>query len=329
MEQTNYLNFAEFFRAYFRAQTTDSLLIIQQDWDDSFDAKYTHDFTESVAVCNMLHAAATEFGMHSRICSYTPTALRNGENPPAEFVSTILNSLNETIIIMPTVFSLSHTQFRKDLSAKNVKIATIPGAKRYMFAQNGPMTPDSKMQDLTTQYAQQLRSHKFAKVTAHNTDITFELQSNLVHESDGLLLESDAFHNLPGAESYCVPKSANGFFTIQPGWGGDFAVSVPTTFFVENGFITRVESSNIPELTHIREHLAPQNWNKIAELGIGTNPSITFSQIAPHGWSTLLGEKIYGTIHIAHGNSFAMGGDNDVPIHIDWVIADAHIEFCN
>ena len=31
-------------------------------------------------------------------------------------------------------------------------------------------------------------------------------------------------------------------------------------------------------------------------------------------------EKVKGTIHLAFGNSRGMGGDNDVPVHIDCVI---------
>ena len=51
-----------------------------------------------------------------------------------------------------------------------------------------------------------------------------------------------------------------------------------------------------------------------AEFGIGTNPFLKVSG------NLLEDEKVKGTIHLAFGNSRGMGGDNDVPVHIDCVI---------
>jgi len=47
----------------------------------------------------------------------------------------------------------------------------------------------------------------------------------------------------------------------------------------------------------------------------------------PVCWSTLVAEKIGGSAHFANGNSLGMGGKNDVPIHIDWVVPGVELEF--
>jgi leucyl aminopeptidase (aminopeptidase T) len=42
----------------------------------------------------------------------------------------------------------------------------------------------------------------------------------------------------------------------------------------------------------------------------------------------LLGdEKLKGTIHLAFGNNCSMGGDNNVPVHIDALVLAPDVEF--
>ncbi|MGB4704322.1 MAG: hypothetical protein WBI18_04510 [Candidatus Saccharicenans sp.] len=42
-----------------------------------------------------------------------------------------------------------------------------------------------------------------------------------------------------------------------------------------------------------------------------------------------MAEKIFGSIHFANGNSKGMGGRNDVPVHIDWVVPNVRAEYYN
>ena len=78
-----------------------------------------------------------------------------------------------------------------------------------------------------------------------------------------------------------------------------------------------------------------ENYNLLAELGIGTNPIITAAYIAEHGWSPLLAEKIIGSAHFANGkNTYAddkakgiILGGNEVDRHIDWVVPGVRIEY--
>ena len=52
----------------------------------------------------------------------------------------------------------------------------------------------------------------------------------------------------------------------------------------------------------------------VAEFGIGTNSVLQISG------NLLEDEEVKGTIHIAFGNSASMGGNNDVPVHIDCMV---------
>jgi leucyl aminopeptidase (aminopeptidase T) len=58
----------------------------------------------------------------------------------------------------------------------------------------------------------------------------------------------------------------------------------------------------------------------VAEIGIGTHPAAR--PTAP----VIESEKALGTAHLAVGNSAVIGGDNDVPIHLDGITLDPTIE---
>ena len=53
--------------------------------------------------------------------------------------------------------------------------------------------------------------------------------------------------------------------------------------------------------------------------GIGTNPFLKISG------NLLEDEKVKGTIHLAFGNSASMGGNNDVPVHIDGMVRNPDV----
>jgi leucyl aminopeptidase (aminopeptidase T) len=143
------------------------------------------------------------------------------------------------------------------------------------------------------------------------------------------------YDNLPGAEAFAVPRHrgrTNGYFTVPKGWGGQQPISCEAKFIVKEGVIVDVQGQNSKDQGYIDNEIKPlifgkPDHNVVAELGIGTNPNVTPQYIKEHGWSALLAEKIIGSAHFANGNSKAMGGRNDVPVHIDWVVPDVRIEF--
>ena len=162
-----------------------------------------------------------------------------------------------------------------------------------------------------------------------------EIDRENVHVSSGVLDTPGKWGNLPGAEAYAPPVhlgKSNGFFTGPAGWGGNAPLPYPLRFTVQGGRFVSVEGEN-PEAEKfaeekVRPHLfgAP-GYEVLAELGIGTNPNLTAEYIAKKGWSALTAEKIAGSAHFANGNSFSMGGKNDVPVHIDWVVPGVKLEF--
>ncbi len=295
--------------------------------------KIAEKFKKSEKLCLTMAEIFEKNEIDCKILDYTVKELRNGANATKELYD---KTDYFDILFMPVVFSLTHTPFRKKQTEKGTRIASMPGFTLEMFEENGPMDADyQKIHKQTSKIAEKLSKSRFVKVKAEETDITVEIMSETAHVSSGLLNYKGAYGNLPGAEAYAVPVhkgKSNGYFTVKPGWGGQFPLKHKATFFVKNGVITEIKGETEEAQKYIDENIKPlvfggENFNILAELGIGTNPNITEEYIRKHGWSTLIAEKIYGSAHFANGNSFGMGGKNNVPIHIDWVVPNVKIEF--
>jgi leucyl aminopeptidase (aminopeptidase T) len=293
----------------------DQIVIIYQEAPSDCPSDLKQSFIDSKEVCDTLLQACVADGVPAEIKSYVPSILRNGVEPPSEF------TVEADLILAPTVFSITHTSFVKNTTAR--RVATLPGFKPYMFETVGNR---EELLRITNETFAKLSNAKRVHVTGAGTDMLVEVNPALVLESSGFLETAD-MHNIPGAEVFCVPKTANGYFTVPVGFGGKDALPSPIKFTIADGRFVDFEGDVEVLEKYIAPNFAGKDFNVLAELGIGTNPNITPEYMKRTGWSTLLAEKIYGSAHFANGNSKGMGGDNDVPIHIDWVVPDVKIEY--
>ena len=308
--------------------------IIVQEWAEHLGR--AEDFAESKALAREMESAFASAGIPVRICSYIPSIPRNGVDATEELYAQF--DAPEEVVFMPTVFSLTHTRFRKMLSERGSRIASMPGFTLALFAPNGPMDADLEaLEEATAAVAQNLKSARSVHIRADGTEMDVEIEPMLVHSSTGNITKAGAVGNLPGAEAYAVPVhrgNSNGHFTVPAGWGGPFPLEHAMRFRIRNGAFHTVEAvDDTPDARrYAREVVAPlifsgEDHEVFAELGIGTNPQITAGSIREYGWRILTAEKIWGSAHFANGNNAGMGGRNDVPVHIDWVVPNVSISY--
>lgn len=307
--------------------------IIMQEWNPEFGNEVLEKFEKSRELCLKIFEVLKNAGVDVELISYIPEEARSGVDAPQEVYQKI--GVKE-IIFMPTVFSLTHTNFRRTQTDKGSRIASMPGFTLEMFEKGGPMDVDYYLlHKKTEEMAENLRKSKYVRILAEGTDITVEIDPELVHVSSGLLVEPGSYGNLPGAEAYGVPVhegNSSGYFTVPEGWGGPKPLKYPLQFFIEKGRFVSVKGLTEEAEDYIEKEIKPlifggKDFDILAELGIGTNPNITEDYVKRKGWNTLVAEKIYGSAHFANGNSKGMGGKNDVPVHIDWVVPNVRILF--
>ena len=311
----------------------EKVAIVMQEWNPKFEEIFRKKFEDSTALCHRIYEVFKKAGVEVELLRYVPEEPRSGVDATPELYEKI--SFKE-IIFLPTVFSLTHTKFRKTQSEKGSRVASMPGFTLEMFEEGGPMDVDYHLlHQETVAVAEKLRHSRLVRVVAEETDITVEIDPTLVHVSSGLLTEPGKFGNLPGAEAYVVPiqeGNTNGFFTVPAGWGGAVPLKFRLKFFIEKGRFVEVKGETEEAQQYAEKEIKPlifggKNFDIVAELGIGTNPNITGEYVAKKGWNALVAEKIFGSAHFANGNSQGMGGQNDVPVHIDWVVPGVKLEF--
>ncbi len=307
--------------------------IIMQEWNPKFGREILPKFEKAKELCLKMYEIFKKNNVDVELISYMPEEARSGVDAPEVVYEKIGY---KEIIFMPTVFSLTHTNFRRVQTEKGSRIASMPGFTLEMYEEGGPMDVDyNLLHKKTEEIAEKLRKGRFVRIVADETDIKVEIEKGLVHVSSGLLDKPGKYGNLPGAEAYVVPVhegESNGYFTVPPGWGGPNPLRYKVKFFVEKGRFVDLRGESQEAQDYIEKEIKPlifggENFNILAELGIGTNPNITKDYVKRKGWNTLVAEKIFGSAHFANGNSKGMGGKNDVPVHIDWVVPDVKIFF--
>jgi leucyl aminopeptidase (aminopeptidase T) len=228
------------------------------------------------------------------------------------------------VVLCPTRFSLTHTRATRAAVAAGSRVATLPGIDEALFSAGLAIAPEELHAAGEFWLAQLAQAREIRIHTATGTDLTFTRGTYPLFNDDGCLDRPGVYGNLPAGEVFLAPDpgSAHGTIILDGTIGGQpwQADSPPATVTVQDG--RAIAFSGIRG-ERLRSTLltAGEDGLILAEFGIGTHPALTLT-------GKLLGdEKLKGTIHLAFGNNRSMGGDNDVPVHIDGLVLAPDVEF--
>jgi len=260
-----------------------------------------------------LHENAIRLGFESLLVEMKSGKI-NGEEP-SNVVAELMQKFD--VVFCPTEKSLTHTDARRNASAKGVRIATFPGITNEVMIRG--MNADYKsISKRTVKLTEILESGNKIHVTAPiGTDITFSIAGRKAYASKGLFHAKGESGNLPTGEAYLAPVegSANGVFLVDGSMAGlGLIKNSNIRIEVENGYATKITGGILAKKLNVMLDKVGKDARNIAEFGIGTNDSAKLSGVL------LEDEKVMGTIHIALGNNVSMGGSVNVPIHLDGVV---------
>ncbi len=238
----------------------------------------------------------------------------NGEEPPSE-VAELMKKFD--VVFCPTSKSLTHTNARREASAVGTRIATFPGITKEVMIR-GMNADYNKIAKLTLKLKEILEQGHFIRVTAPaGTDISFEITGRSAFASKGLFHNKSEWGNLPTGEAFLAPieGTSNGIFTVDGSMAGlGLIKSTNIKIEVQNGYASNITGGILAKKLNAMLDKEGKEARNIAEFGIGTNDSAKLSGVL------LEDEKVLGTVHIALGNNVSMGGNVNVPIHLDGVI---------
>jgi leucyl aminopeptidase (aminopeptidase T) len=217
------------------------------------------------------------------------------------------------VVFAPTVQSLSHTAARKAASETGTRIATLPGVTEEMLAR--VMSADMEgLRRKGRAIAELLNENDEAVISCQNgSHLTIRLGDRRAIPDAGELHHPGAFGNLPCGEGFVAPLSADGTLVVDGSIAGVGRVSEPVRLTIEGGHLKDASGQDGATLMALLTTHGPDGTN-LAELGIGTNEKAILTG------EILEDEKIEGTAHIAFGASKAIGGDVQVPVHLDCVV---------
>ncbi len=184
----------------------------------------------------------------------------------------------------------------------------------------GPLVMDAmdvdygQMKQNAKDMIKQFDNVKEVAIETGDHKLTFSIDNRPWQEDHGI-------GDFPAGEVYLAPieESANGSIAFPVAFVEGRKVEDLTLTF-ENGVVTQCSDSELAEM--IKECPGPSD--RIGEFGIGLNPKVTQQT----GYA-LLDEKQIGTVHIALGMNTMYGGQNDTPLHMDFVVAPSRVVLNN
>jgi leucyl aminopeptidase (aminopeptidase T) len=150
---------------------------------------------------------------------------------------------------------------------------------------------------------------------ANGSELTLTIEGRKAVPDNGELTEPGAFGNLPCGEGFVSPRhDAGGGTLFVDGTIASIGIpGEPVELSVVDGALVGATGEMGEELLR-QLHAAGPDGHRVAELGVGTNERAILTG------ELLEDEKILGTVHVAFGASAGIGGEIQVPVHLDCVV---------
>ena len=274
---------------------------------------------EVVVVCNpatlglaeRLRAAAEALGAEA-VLTVMAEREQHGTEPPKSVAAAMLEA---DVLLVPTVQSLSHTAARRAATDAGARAATLPGVTEEMLAR--VMSADMpELRRRGPALAELLTEGSEAHITsADGSDLTLSIEGRIAIPDSGELGEAGAFGNLPCGEGFVSPHhDAGGGKLVVDGVIASIGIPEdPVELTIADGALVDATGEMGEELMRQLRAAGPDG-TRVAELGVGTNEKATLTG------ELLEDEKLLGTVHVAFGASAGIGGEIQVPVHLDCVV---------
>lgn len=193
---------------------------------------------------------------------------------------------------------------------------------RKIFFNSIKMSFSKELRGLCGYYKSALSGKDRVRIKSDDTDLTFSIKGRPVIVDDGIISKEDVEVgdtglNIPAGEVFIAPleTTAEGHIrfpvVVIPGFGR--VEGLRLTF--SKGRVAGYDADRGKEKFGKFLDANTGEKDRIAELGIGTNPGAEFTN-----GSIIVDEKIYRTIHIAIGNNTgSYHGTNKASSHLDMI----------
>jgi 2,5-dihydroxypyridine 5,6-dioxygenase len=265
--------------------------------------------SEALNTCsNVEHDIIEEFKMH-------------GQEPAAEVAAKMFAA---TIVFCITKMSMAHTKARLNANANRVKYFSLPDYSDNVMSSKALLADFRSFKPLSEKIAQLLTEATEVSVTTRlGTDLKMNVKGRTANAAPGFCYGDVLLASPPDAETNIAPNEflTSGIAVID----GSIPcreiglLESPIRLEIANGFVNKISGEKSDILGALFDRVNDPNCRVVAEFGIGLNG------LAELTGTMLEDEGTFGTVHLGIGSNKTIGGENDVPFHLDHVIREATV----
>lgn len=243
----------------------------------------------------------------------------DGNEPPCP-VSSWIEQFDVAVIL--TKKSLLYTNACRLATKKGTRIVSMPGITKEIMTANA-CVDWRKLGVNTRTVASKISGTRNVKVKSKaGTNLSFDIAGRKIYVDDGRIAYKGAFGCFPSGEVLVAPVdgSAQGKLVIDSSFSlCDGKLETPLVIHIKDGAVCRVEKHECSELLEklFTKYLQP--LRSLSEFGVGTLENVLFSG------NVFEEVKGRGAVHFAFGNNMLIGGNTDVPVHLDGVVLEPDV----
>ncbi|MFQ5692780.1 MAG: aminopeptidase [Nitrospinota bacterium] len=275
--------------------------------------------TEKLMIAEALGAAALARGAEV-ICSVMlPTDLHGNEI--SSMVAVALAAAD--VCLAPTTHSFTHTKGFKAALESGTRILLLRGITEEILLHGAATADYEEVRDLTVRLRDLLGEAVNVRVFSEaGTDLRMDVTGRLAFGLYGMALEPGTFAAMPDGEAAISPVegSASGRIVFDHAMDGLGFLDRPIEIEVKGGRALEVRGGRSADALRQIVEEAGDGADNIAEFAIGTNPKARLIG------SMTEDKKLLGSVHIALGDNFTLGGSVVSPIHLDGVVLRPTVE---
>ncbi|MDD4976975.1 MAG: hypothetical protein PHY93_21670 [Bacteriovorax sp.] len=249
---------------------------------------------------------------------------RHGKEPTPE-VAKRMEGAN--LVMGFTKMSLAHTKARQKLCALGGRYLSLPGYSHELLLDPCIQANYHGQFNLTRAISDAFTAGSTVHVkTAAGTDVRLGIIGREGNCCPGFVNENYSLGSPPDIESNVSPVEylSEGIAIIDGSVACDEIglLETPIELKISGGRIVEVRSAREDYVAKVNNLFSRINDPKayvLAECGIGLNP------LAKLTGNMLTDEGALGCVHFGFGSNITVGGLNDVPFHVDFIMKDASL----
>ena len=245
----------------------------------------------------------------------------HGQEPPRAIAGAMLDA---DLILGMTRMSMAHTQARLAATNRGARYLSMPDYDLPLLHNPAVTTDFHAAAPRVSRFAAALDRGAHVRVTTERgTDVELNIAGRRANFCPGFVDAPGALGSPPDIEANISPveTDSNGVIVVD----GSIPcreiglLSTPVTLDVRDGKIREITTETkalLALLLTIFGRVGSANAYVLGECGIGLNPAAQLTG------NMLTDEGAFGCVHFGFGSNATVGGTNDVPFHLDFVLRE-------